>query len=71
MKILCDGMTPRKEKRIEMMGSFMTTKYKHVRVSDFGNDFTGPHNDKKLSTTSWVEFSNIETAKKFLKTVCG
>ena len=55
------------EKRIELMGTFMTTKYKHVRVSDFGNDFAGPHNDKKISTTSWVEFSSIETARGFLK----
>jgi Zn finger protein HypA/HybF involved in hydrogenase expression len=51
-----------------MMTTFMTTKYKNVRVVDYGHDFSGPYNDRKLKTTSWVEFSNNDTAKHFLKT---
>ena len=57
------------EKRLELMGTFLDTKYKTVRFVDSGNDFTGPYNDRKLSKTSWVEFSNADTTKTFLKTV--
>ena len=57
------------EKRLELMGIFMDTKYKKVRSVDSGNNFTSPYNDRKLSKTSWVEFSNADTTKTFLKTV--
>ena len=42
-------------------------KYKQITPTDFGHDFTGPYNNRKLSTASWIEFSNCDTAKDFLK----
>ena len=59
------------EKRMELMCGFMDTKYKKVRFVDCGHDYTGPYNDRKLSKTSWVEFSNTDTTKAFLKTVAS
>ena len=49
----------------------MYTKYKQIWFVDCGHDYIGPYNDRKLSKTSWVEFSNTDTTKAFLKTVAS
>ena len=55
------------EKRVEMMHEFGKEKYKNFTPTDVGHDFTGPYNHRKLSTASWIEFPNCDTAKDFFK----
>ena len=49
------------------MSNFMKTKCPGFHSVDMGHDFTGPYNNRKLSTSSWIEFSNTDTAKNFTK----
>ena len=58
-----------REKRVELMRKFGSEKYPGFHPTDLGHDETGPYSDRKLSKSSWIEFSNTDTAKKFLKKV--
>ena len=53
-------------KRVEHMDKFMKENGSMFRVVDFGHEYIGPYNNKKLSTASWVEFSNNDVAKAFV-----
>ena len=55
------------EKRVEHMDKFMKEKCSTYRVVDFGHEYTGPYNNRKLSSVSWVEFSNNDVTKAFVK----
>ena len=39
------------EKRVEHMDKFMKEKFSTFRMVDFGHEYTGPYNNKKLYIT--------------------
>ena len=52
------------------MRKFGTENYPGFNPSDVGHDFTGPYgNNRKITSTSWIEFSNTDLAKDFLKKI--
>ena len=55
------------EKRAELMDKLMKEKFPTFRVVDFGHEYIGPYNNKKLSSVSWAEFSDNDAAKSFVK----
>ena len=55
--------------RIQEMEKFLKTHFSSFRPVGFGNDFTGPYNNQKLSKGSWVEFCSPDMAKSFLSRV--
>ena len=57
------------EKRLELMDKFMKEKFSTYRVVDFGHEYIGPYNNRKLSPASWVEFSNNDITKAFVKKI--
>ena len=54
-------------KRTQFKQKFGKEKYKMFTPTDMGHDYTRPYNNRKLTTASWTEFSNCDTAKDFLK----
>ena len=55
------------EKRVELMRKFGSEKYPGFNPTDVGHDETGPYSNRKLTKSSWIEFSNTDTAKQILK----
>ena len=51
------------------MEAFIKDHFKTFRPTGFGNEYKGPHTNRKLSPGSWVEFSGVEVAKAFLSNV--
>ena len=56
------------EKREELMRKFGKDNFPGFSPTDVGHDFTGPYGqNRKMTTSSWIEFSNIDSAKTFIK----
>ena len=55
------------EKREEVMRKIGKDNYPGFNPTDVGHDFTGPYgNNRKMTSSSWIEFSNIDAANFFI-----
>eukprot|EP00973_Karenia_brevis_P096113 12430664-Karenia_brevis.AAC.1 len=52
--------------RIQRLESFMKSTFPGHAISNVGNFYSGPRNDRKLNKASFVEFPSSEAATKFL-----
>jgi len=57
------------EGRIKVMTKFVKDNFSNDPFPSFGNYYTGPRNDRKLSAASYIEFITEQTRDSFLKQV--
>ncbi len=58
------------EKRLQVISEFFETHFKHVRVKDIQNIYTGPFpNGRKMTRTAIVEFSNSDVRRSVLEKI--
>jgi hypothetical protein len=55
------------DKRIQEMEKFVRERLPRCHPIDYGNDYTGPYSDRKLSKAAWIELSNADAAKALVK----
>ena len=53
----------------DVLSKFMSDHFPSIRYLCVGSMMKGPHNDRKLTKKSFIQFFDQDTRNKFLKTI--